>query len=181
MPAAGVSFVLGGHLDLPSLGRALGHHERERIFAELDQGAAVLACGEEDFTGDFGRTTLPSPDGLAFADGPAGFLEVYRGQGGDKLATCQQQQAEHGQIEPKSKRAVSRVGSRLWPLVQRFSTRVSTGAVVFGFRVSGFFLAAVFGLGPRAESWNTLAQDAGYAWQCPRGRVSRMIPPQKNF
>ena len=71
---------------MPSVGCDLGHDEGERSFGELHEGAAIVTGSQQEFAGNFGRLVRRAPNGLAFAHGPARFLEINRGHRREGIA-----------------------------------------------------------------------------------------------
>src|SRR6266851_8670873 len=72
--------LLEGKLDLPIGDGGSRRKEGQRSLAELHPGASVRIGGEQKFARDWRSGSFAPPEGLAFAEMPACFREIERGQ-----------------------------------------------------------------------------------------------------
>jgi len=92
--------LLEGKFDLPIAGGGSRREEGQGSLAELHPGASIRIGGEQKFARDWGSVFPAPPEGLAFAELPARFGEIDRGQRRQRAAG-----GENGAEEKENKPA----------------------------------------------------------------------------
>ncbi len=86
--------LLEGKLDLPIGGGGSRRKEGQGSLAELHPGASIRIGGEQKFARDWRSGSPVPPEGLAFAEMPACFREIERGQRRHRAASGKNGAAE---------------------------------------------------------------------------------------
>ncbi len=85
----GPGFAFCDKLNSPGAGGGLSHNQWQGRLGELEETASVGVSRDEQFSRNFRRVLLRSPDGLATLNAPAGISEIYCRKRGHRATRTQ--------------------------------------------------------------------------------------------